>query len=133
MHEGFLASRLCADIVEVLLVQRPFFSSSSTIAAISHMLKIVASSRDRMSRVGRSVLMDCAQQLRVLVASFVDWSKRVSVLRHTLPKLKSLPIYADSAHDVAVHMRLEMATPHLAINRLNAESNRTFEFTPLCV
>ena len=77
--------------------------------------------------------MDCAQQFRVLVASFVDWSKRVSVLRHTLPKLKSLPISADSADDVAVHMRLEMATRHLVINRLNAETNRTFEFTPLCV
>ena len=77
--------------------------------------------------------MDCAQQLRVLVASFVDWSKRVSVLRHTLPKLKSLPLCADSAHDVAVHMRLEMATRRLAVNRLNAESTRAFEFTPLCV
>ena len=97
------------------------------------MLEIVASSTDMLSRVGRSSLMDCAQQLRVFVASFVDWSKRVSVLRHTLPKLKSLPICAGSAHDVSVHMRLEMATRHLAINRLNAESNRAFEFTPLCV
>ena len=102
-------------------------------ATISHMLETVASSRDMVSRVGRSLLMDCAQQLRVLVASFVDWSKRVSVLRHTLPKLKSLPICADSAHDVAVHMRLEMATRHLALNRLNAESTRAFEFTSLCV
>lgn len=102
-------------------------------AAISHMLEIVASSRDMLSRVWRSFLIDCAQQLRVLVASFVDWSKRVSVLRHTLPKRKSLPICADSTDDVAVHMRLEMATRHLAINRLNAESNRAFEFTPLCV
>jgi len=37
-----------------------------------------------------------------LVALFVDWSKGVSVLRHTLPKLKPLPIYADSADDTAV-------------------------------
>src|SRR6185295_12650572 len=38
-------------------VQRPFCSSSSTIAAISHMLAMVASSRDMVSRVGRSSLM----------------------------------------------------------------------------
>jgi len=77
--------------------------------------------------------MDCVRQLRVLVASLVDWSKRVSVLRHALPKLKSFPIYANSADDAAVHKRLEMATRHLSINRLNAENNHTFEFMPLCV
>ena len=37
------------------LVQRPFCSSSSTIAAISHMLEIVASSMDMVSRLGRGV------------------------------------------------------------------------------
>ena len=63
----------------------------------------------------------------------VNWSKRVSVLRHALPKLKSSPIYTDSADDAAVHKRLEMATRHLSINRLYAENNHTFEFTPLCV
>jgi hypothetical protein len=36
-------------------VQGPFCSSSSTIAAISHMLEMVASSMDMVSRVGRSV------------------------------------------------------------------------------
>ena len=77
--------------------------------------------------------MDCVRQLRVLVASLVDWSKRVSVLRHALPKLKSFPIYTDSADDAAVHICLEMATRCLSINRLNAESNHTFEFTPLGV
>jgi len=89
--------------------------------------------RDILSHVGRLLLMDCAQQLRVLVASFVNWSKRVSVLRHALPKLKSFPINTDSADDAAVHKCLEMATRHLSINRLNAENNHTFEFTPLCV
>jgi len=77
--------------------------------------------------------MNCAQQLRVLVASFIDWSNRVSVLRHTLPKLKPLPIYTGSADDAAVHRRLEMATRCLSINRLNAEINHTFKFTPLWV
>jgi hypothetical protein len=48
---------------------------------MDHMLEMVASSKDIVSRVERSVLMDCAQQLRELVASFVDWSKRVSVQR----------------------------------------------------
>jgi hypothetical protein len=67
-----------------------------------------------------------------LVALFVDWSKRVSVLRHTLPKLKSLPICADSVDDAVVHIRIEMATWCLFINRLNAEINHVFEFTPLC-
>jgi len=71
--------------------------------------------------------------ISVSISSFVDWSKRVSVLRHALPKLKFLPIYTDSVDDAAIHIRLEMATPHLSINRLNAESNHTFEFTPLCV
>ena len=47
--------------------------------------------------------------------------------------LKSFPIYTDTADDAAFHKRLEMATPHLSINRLNAENNHTFEFTPLCV
>mgnify|MGYP007017508139 FL=1 len=82
---------------------------------------------------GAVVAHEGAQQLRVLAASFVDWSKRVSVLRHTLPKLKPLPIYTGSADNAAVHVRLEMATRHLSINRLNAESNHTFEFTPLWV
>jgi hypothetical protein len=67
------------------------------------------------------------------VPSSVDWSKRVSVLRHALPKLKSLPIYTDSVDDAAVHIRLEMATRHLSINCLNTENNHSFEFTPLCV
>jgi len=43
--------------------------------------------------------------------------------------LKSFPIYANSADDAAVHKRLEMATRHLSINRLNAENNHTFEFS----
>ena len=80
----------------------------------------------------RVVVAHRLQLLRVLVTSFVDWSKRVSFLRHTLPKHESHPICSDSAHDVAVHMRLDMVTRHLAVNRLNAESSRAFEFAPLC-
>ena len=71
--------------------------------------------------------------MTIPVASFIDWSKRVSVLRHTLPKLKSLPIYADRVDDAASHIRTEMTTRHFSLDRLRAKIDQAFKFTPLCV
>lgn len=50
---GILQVELGDDVIAVLLVQRPFRSNTSTIAAISHMLETVASLIDMLSRVGR--------------------------------------------------------------------------------
>ena len=83
-----------------------------------------------VSCVERSLFTDRAQQL---VASFVEWGKRVSVLRHTLPKCKSLSIYPDTIDDAAVHRGFEVATRHRFFNCLHAETYHTFEFTSLCV
>src|SRR2546427_2766682 len=47
---------LCDDVVEVLLCAQPFRSSTSTMAAISHMSETVASSRDMLSRLGRLLI-----------------------------------------------------------------------------
>ena len=82
-----------------------------------------------ISCLERSLFMDSAQPR---AASFLDWGKRVSVLQHTLPKRKSLSIYAGAIDDAAVRMRFEMATRHFSFNCLYAETNHTIEFTPLC-
>ena len=80
-------------------------------------------------RLERSLFMDSAQRL---VALFVDGGKRVSVLRHTLPKFKSPSIYTDSVDNATVHIGLEMAAWHRAFSCLYAETNDTIEFTSLC-
>ena len=66
-------------------------------------------------------------------ASFIDWSKRLSVLRHTLPKLKPLPIYADCVDDADGRVRTKMTTRHFSLDRLYALLDHAFEFTLLCV
>ena len=45
------------DVVEVFLRAEPFRSSTSTIAAMSHMSETVASSMDMVSRVGQLLFM----------------------------------------------------------------------------
>jgi len=67
------------------------------------------------------------------VASFIDWSKRLSLLQHTLPKLKSFLIYAYRVHDASGNIRTEMTTRHFSLDRLYALINHPFEITPLCV
>ena len=67
------------------------------------------------------------------VTSFIDRGKRVPVLRHTLPKLKSFSIYADCVDDASGHIRTEVTTQHLSLDRLYALINHAFEFTPLCI
>ena len=54
---GILAPKLGDDVVQVLLRAESFRSSTSTMAAISHMLEMVGSSMDMVSRLGRSSLM----------------------------------------------------------------------------
>jgi len=68
-----------------------------------------------------------------LVASFVDRSKWVPVLRHTLPKLKPLPIYADRVDDTASYIRTEMTTRHFSLDRFHAYIGYAFKFTLLCI
>ncbi len=51
------ATELGDDVVEVFLRAEPFRSSTSTIAAMSHMSETVASSMDMVSRVGQLLFM----------------------------------------------------------------------------
>lgn len=53
MLRGVHTAGFWDDVVKVLLVQGPFRSSASTIAAISHMLEMVASLMAMVSRLGR--------------------------------------------------------------------------------
>jgi len=55
----------------------------------------------------------------------------VSALRHTFPKLKPFPIYADTIDDTAVHRCFEMAARYFLSNGLYAERNHPLEFMPL--
>lgn len=80
----------------------------------------------------RNFVMNHRRSCR-LVASFIDWSKRLSVLRHTLPKRKSLPIAADCVDDTSSCIRAEMTPRHFSLDHLYALSNHPFEITPLCV
>jgi len=54
---GILAARLGDDVIEVVLRAEALRSRTSTIEAISYILEMVASSRDMVSHLGRSVLM----------------------------------------------------------------------------
>ena len=81
-------------------------------------------------RLERLLFMDSTQRLAAL---FVDGGKRVSVLRHTLPKLKSLSIYAHRVDEASGHIRTEVAPRHFALDRLHAEIDHALKFTPLCV
>jgi len=82
-----------------------------------------------ISCLERSLFMDSAQPFAAL---FFDRGKRVSVVRHTLPKIKSRSIYTGSVDNAAVHIGLETAAWYRAFNCLYAEINHTIEFTPLC-
>ncbi|MBC7837523.1 MAG: hypothetical protein H7Y39_02610 [Nitrospiraceae bacterium] len=72
-------------------------------------------------------------KMTISVASFIDGGKRVPVLRHTFPKLKSSPIYADRVHDATRYICTEVTARHFSLDRLYALINHAFEFTPLCV
>jgi len=65
-------------------------------------------------------------------ASLFNWSKRASILRHTLPKLKSLSINTDGVDDAPIYVRMKMATRDFSLNGLHTETHQAFEFTPLC-
>lgn len=52
-----LSAKIGDDVVEVLLRAQALALQYSTIAAISHMFEMVASSGDMVSRLGRSVFI----------------------------------------------------------------------------
>src|SRR5436853_5394564 len=56
-----LATELGDDVIEVLLLAEALpFEHFHNVRNLSHMLETVASSKDMLSRLGRSVLMYCA-------------------------------------------------------------------------
>jgi hypothetical protein len=60
---GIRAAKLGDDLVEILFRAEALRSNTSTIAAISHMFETVASSRDMVSRLGRSLLKESSPRV----------------------------------------------------------------------
>ena len=73
---GFLRRNSSIMVCTSCLVQKPFCSISSTIAAISHMFEMVASSMDMLSRLVRCSLMEMSPSVAAPVASHNGPSER---------------------------------------------------------
>jgi hypothetical protein len=92
------------------------------------------STRDQVCQTDLSAIpVEAFVNVAGRVASFFDWSKRASILRHTFPKRKSLSIYADRVDDASGHIRTEVTTQHFSPHSRDTDINHTFKFTPLCV
>jgi hypothetical protein len=74
------------DVVEFLLVQSPLRSSSSTIAAISHMLEMVVSQTDMVSCLWRWSIMNCAiTSCRMQISTELHQHSQVELVSTCLP------------------------------------------------